>query len=244
MTAVSSPSRVEVPSVKPLPLDAYLRMTLVLRVGLGMALAILGGGIVVYTLENPNVSSSSVLTSNPILSYLSLEGLGSGLASGAVGAFLTLGLLGTGRHADRPRAIGIVTISVEPRANDDRDYFRRVRPPHRRLAGDRALRPLTHPPGARTASTGTSEFVDRFADRRHPDVGERSSLFGVLRLGEDPGRGAGTRGPKQDPPARAVGLDPVDRDHLVAVLREVLDETRQDLLPKVDGQPIFSFTSE
>ncbi|MGD0587979.1 MAG: DUF1634 domain-containing protein [Thermoplasmata archaeon] len=93
MTAVSSPSSVEMPSVKPLPLDAYLRMTLVLRVGLGMALAILGGGIVAYTLENPNASSSSVLTNNPILSYLSLEGLGSGLASGAVGAFLTLGLI-------------------------------------------------------------------------------------------------------------------------------------------------------
>ncbi|MGA8711050.1 MAG: DUF1634 domain-containing protein [Thermoplasmata archaeon] len=81
------------PAVKPLPLEAYLRMTLVLRVGLGVALAILGVGIVAYTLENPNASSSSVLTSNPILSYLSLEGLASGLASGAVGAFLTLGLI-------------------------------------------------------------------------------------------------------------------------------------------------------
>ena len=196
MTTVSSPSSVDVPAVKPLPLEAYLRMTLVLRVGLGVALAILGVGIVAYTLENPNASSSSVLTSNPILSYLSLEGLASGLASGAVGAFLTLGLIGTGRHADRPGAIGIVLFPSGRRADDDHDHFRGVRPPHRRLAGDRALRPLTLPPGARTASAGASEFIDRLSDCRHPDIGERSGLFGVFRLGEDAEEGLGTRGPE------------------------------------------------
>jgi uncharacterized membrane protein len=34
-----------------------------------------------------------VLSTNPILGYLSFPGLGSGLASGAVEAFLTLGLV-------------------------------------------------------------------------------------------------------------------------------------------------------
>jgi len=81
------------PSVQQLPPDAYVRMTLVLRAGLGLALAILGGSLLVYVLQNPSASSSSVLAGNPILDYLSLSGLASGLASGSVGAFLTLGLL-------------------------------------------------------------------------------------------------------------------------------------------------------
>ena len=68
-------------------------MTLVLRLGLGVALAILGGGIVAYILANPGATSSSVLSSNPILNYLSFPGLGSGLAAGSIGAVLTLGLI-------------------------------------------------------------------------------------------------------------------------------------------------------
>ena len=196
MTTVSSPSSVDVPAVKPLPLEAYLRMTLVLRVGLGVALAILGVGIVAYTLENPNASSSSVLTSNPILSYLSLEGLASGLASGAVGAFLTLGLIVLVATPIVRVLSGLYHVPSGRRADDDHDHFRGVRPPHRRLAGDRALRPLTLPPGARTASAGASEFIDRLSDCRHPDIGERSGLFGVFRLGEDAEEGLGTRGPE------------------------------------------------
>jgi uncharacterized membrane protein len=93
MTTPPPATAVHGPSVKPLPLEAYLRMTFVLRVGLGIALAILGAGIVAFIVENPNASSSSVLSTNPILGYLTLEGLGSGLASGAVGAYLTLGLI-------------------------------------------------------------------------------------------------------------------------------------------------------
>ena len=81
------------PTVRPLPPAAYVRMTFVLRVGLGISLAILGGGIVAYILMNPNESSSTVLSTNPILTYLSLAGLGSGLAAGSIGAVLTLGLL-------------------------------------------------------------------------------------------------------------------------------------------------------
>jgi len=81
------------PPIRPLPPEAYVRMTLVLRVGLGVALAILGGGLVVYVVANPGASSSSVLSGNPILAYLSFPGLGSGLVSGSVGAYLTLGLI-------------------------------------------------------------------------------------------------------------------------------------------------------
>ena len=81
------------PLVKPLPPEAYVRMTFVLRVGLGISLAILGVGIVVYILLNPGESSSHVLANNPILSYLSFPGLGSGLVAGSVDAVLTLGLI-------------------------------------------------------------------------------------------------------------------------------------------------------
>ena len=80
-------------TVAPLPPDAYLRMALVLRIGLGVALALLGGGLVAYVLAHPGASSSSILAQNPILSYLSFGGLGSGLASGSIEAYLTLGLV-------------------------------------------------------------------------------------------------------------------------------------------------------
>jgi len=79
--------------VRPLPPEAYARMTLVLRLGLIVALAILGGGVVVYVLVNPGMTSSAVLSNNPILNYLSVAGLGSGLATGSVSAVLTLGLI-------------------------------------------------------------------------------------------------------------------------------------------------------
>ena len=80
-------------SVRSLPSEAYVRMTYVLRLGLGLALVVLAGGIIAYIVENPGVSSSTVLSSNPILGYLSFPGLASGLASGSVGAILTLGLI-------------------------------------------------------------------------------------------------------------------------------------------------------
>ena len=57
------------------------------------ALAILAGGVLAYLLEHPGASSSSILGSNPILNYLSFRGLASGLATGSVGAVLTLGLI-------------------------------------------------------------------------------------------------------------------------------------------------------
>jgi len=93
MTAVPSAPGPGTTPVERLPEQAYLRMSLVLRVGLGLALAILGVGIVAHILAFPNATSSSTLSSNPILPYLSLTGLASGLAAGSVDAFLTLGLL-------------------------------------------------------------------------------------------------------------------------------------------------------
>jgi len=76
-----------------LPDEAYVRMTLVLRLGLGLAIAVLLGGIVAYVLAHPGQSSENVLAHNPILNYLSVPGLGTGLAAGSIGAVLTLGLI-------------------------------------------------------------------------------------------------------------------------------------------------------
>ena len=76
-----------------LPDEAYVRMTLVLRLGLGLAIAVLLGGIVAYVLAHPGQSSENVLAHNPILNYLSVPGLGTGLAAGSNGAVLTLGLI-------------------------------------------------------------------------------------------------------------------------------------------------------
>jgi uncharacterized membrane protein len=76
-----------------LPDAAYRRMTLVLRVGLGASLAILVSGLVAYLLVHPSATSSSALSTNPILGYLSVGGLAAGLAAGHIEAYLTLGLL-------------------------------------------------------------------------------------------------------------------------------------------------------
>jgi len=68
-------------------------MTFILRVGLGLALVILVSGLAAYLVLYPGATSSSVLSGNPILRYLNLPGLASGLMSGSVEAFLTLGLV-------------------------------------------------------------------------------------------------------------------------------------------------------
>lgn len=77
----------------PLPHAAYVTMTRVLRIGLGVALTILFGALVAFGLENPHVGSTAVIATNPIRNYLSLPGLAGGLAAGAPEAFLTVGLL-------------------------------------------------------------------------------------------------------------------------------------------------------
>lgn len=79
--------------VRPLPDSAYRRMSLVLRVGLALALAILFGGTVAFLLRHPGETSQSVLANNPILDYLSLPGLAAGLVEGHTQAVLTLGLV-------------------------------------------------------------------------------------------------------------------------------------------------------
>jgi uncharacterized membrane protein len=76
-----------------LPPSAYLRMALVLRVGLALALGILGAGLVAYLFLHGGEPSATVLTSNPILNYLNVPGLYEGLVTGRIEAYLTLGLI-------------------------------------------------------------------------------------------------------------------------------------------------------
>ncbi len=73
--------------------DEYVRMTLVLRAGLLLAVAILLGALVAYLLTHPSASSQAILSANPILGYLTPGGLVHGLATGRREAYLTLGLL-------------------------------------------------------------------------------------------------------------------------------------------------------
>lgn len=79
--------------IDPLSPEAYTRMTLVLRAGLGLSVAILLGALVAYLVTHPNATSQAVLAANPILGYLSPGGLVRGLTNGHREAFLTLGLL-------------------------------------------------------------------------------------------------------------------------------------------------------
>ncbi len=81
------------PEERRLSPEAYRRMVIVLRAGLGLAVAILLGALVAYLLTYPNATSQAILATNPILRYLSPGGLVQGLAAGHREAFLTLGLL-------------------------------------------------------------------------------------------------------------------------------------------------------
>jgi uncharacterized membrane protein len=91
---MSAPETTPAPlPARALPSRAYARMTLVLRGGLLLALAILLGALVAYALAHPGASSESVIASNPILGYLGFASLASGLAAGSIESYLTLGLL-------------------------------------------------------------------------------------------------------------------------------------------------------
>ncbi len=79
--------------IRALPDSAYVRMSLVLRLGLGVSLAILIAGLIAYLIQHGTESYSVIVSSNPILSYLNLRGLAAGLAGGHIEAYLTLGLL-------------------------------------------------------------------------------------------------------------------------------------------------------
>jgi uncharacterized membrane protein len=81
------------PARPELPPAAYARMTLVLRLGLVIAVLVLIGALAVYLAGHPGATSGDAIAHNPILGYLGLIGLARGLASGAPAAFLTLGLL-------------------------------------------------------------------------------------------------------------------------------------------------------
>jgi len=76
-----------------LPPGARVWMTWILRGGLFASIAFLVGALVVYLFQHPGVSYESVVSSNPILGYLSIAGLARGLVAGSVEAYLTLGLL-------------------------------------------------------------------------------------------------------------------------------------------------------
>jgi uncharacterized membrane protein len=108
-----------------LPPSAYARMSAVLRIGLMVSIAILLAGIIAYPLKHPSATSGDVIASNPILRYLGLSGLLSGLAGGHVEAYLTLGLLvlvatpilrvASGFYyfqVGRERAMAAITITV------------------------------------------------------------------------------------------------------------------------------------
>ena len=75
-----------------LPDEVYARMTLLLRAGLSLALAFLVIADIAYLIQNPSQSFAGVIGSNPILPYLSAEGLSRGIASGQAAAYLTIGL--------------------------------------------------------------------------------------------------------------------------------------------------------
>ena len=93
MTSPHPPDTSTPPSVKPLPDEAYVRMTLVLRVGLGLSLAILAGGLVAYWSPTRGPRRRPCCPETRSSSTSSFPGLFSGLASGSVEAFLTLGLV-------------------------------------------------------------------------------------------------------------------------------------------------------
>jgi uncharacterized membrane protein len=76
-----------------LPPPAYRDMTRILRVGLLISLAILSGGVIAFLVLTPSESFQELAASNPIVTYLNLYSLLSGIASGQVEAYLTLGVL-------------------------------------------------------------------------------------------------------------------------------------------------------
>jgi uncharacterized membrane protein len=116
---VTDPAHRELPEVE------YRRMALILRAGLLVSLAILVGGILAYVVVHPGVSLASALSNNPILGFLELPGLASGLLAGNPAAYLTVGLIAlvltpvlrvlTGFyyfHQDGERGMATITLVV------------------------------------------------------------------------------------------------------------------------------------
>lgn len=72
---------------------AYVRMTLVLRVGLGVALAVFAGSLIALVVQQPDASSADLLAATPLAGYFGLGGLVRGLEAGSAVAYLTIGVL-------------------------------------------------------------------------------------------------------------------------------------------------------
>jgi uncharacterized membrane protein len=108
-----------------LPDAAYRRTAVVLRIGLATSLAILVSALVAYLAQDPTLTLTSTLSSNPIGPYLTAAGLSRGLTSAQPAAFLTLGIyvfiatpvarVATGMYyfeRGRERTMALVTFSV------------------------------------------------------------------------------------------------------------------------------------
>ena len=76
-----------------LPDSAYRDMTRILRAGLILSLIVLVGGVIAFVLANPSLAFAEMIAGNPILNFLGVSSLASGLASGQIEAYLTLGVL-------------------------------------------------------------------------------------------------------------------------------------------------------
>ncbi len=76
-----------------LPAEVYRRMSFALRAGLVTALLLLAAGVAAYLAAHPGGTAAGVLATNPIARFLSVGGLGQGLARGSPEAILTLGTL-------------------------------------------------------------------------------------------------------------------------------------------------------
>lgn len=77
----------------PLPPEACLVMSRVLRTGLLLSMALLLAAIGAYVLHHPGESSSQLVASNPIEQYLTPSGLAAGLLGLHPEAFMTLAVI-------------------------------------------------------------------------------------------------------------------------------------------------------
>jgi uncharacterized membrane protein len=76
-----------------LPATAYPRMALVLRIGLGLAVALILGSLAVLVAQHPGEQATATLPPSSTTADLNLVHLGHELLAGDPVAFLTLGLL-------------------------------------------------------------------------------------------------------------------------------------------------------
>jgi len=93
MSAPKAPGPSPESEVRDLSPQAYVTMTRVLRLGLLLALSVLGIVVSIYVAVHPTESFSSVLSANPITDYLTPGGLAAGLDGLHLEAFLTVGIL-------------------------------------------------------------------------------------------------------------------------------------------------------